>query len=89
MSGLVTYKFNSVNAERSLGFDRLNHDENMKNEIERLKSHRECSRLREKSILAKGAKRKYDRYVETEQAIMGNFQASTDEYLSQLMKERT
>lgn len=60
----------------------------MRSQIERLKSHRECSRLREKSILAKGAKRKYERYVETEQAIMGNFHTSTDEYLSQLMKER-
>lgn len=30
VSGLVTYKFHSVNAERSLGFDRINHDENMK-----------------------------------------------------------
>ncbi len=60
----------------------------MENDIASLRGNRECSRTRQKLIIAKGSKKRYERYLRTDQAIMGNFNSSTDDYLKDLIKQK-
>ena len=60
----------------------------MENDITSLKGNRECSRTRQKLIIGKSSKKRYERYIRTDQAIMSNFSSSTDDYLKDLMKQK-
>lgn len=65
--------------------DRL---QDMQNELSMLRRKRECSRAREKTILSRGSRRRYARELQTEQAILNGSPASTERYLSELVRSQ-
>jgi len=59
VSGLVTYNFHSVKAQRSLGLSKIDHDQIMIKSIAELEKRKNCGGIRNKKIMEKCSKIKY------------------------------
>lgn len=60
----------------------------MKNDLSTVRHRRECARAREKSILSRASKKKQERHLQTEEAILSNPLATTDQYLTSLLRSQ-
>ena len=87
MAGLVSYKFGSVNARKSLGLNRLNHEQRMVGELEAASQRQYCAIQRGDRILAKTSNRRFSKQQSTQEAIMNDTLTDTDTFLRGVVAE--
>lgn len=85
MSGLVTYKFSSVSAQRALA-GHLDRVQLMHSQLSSLRGKRECSRARQKAILARTSKQSCGRALRTESCAPADTAGSTERYLKEVRR---
>ena len=87
MAGLVSYNFDSANARKTLGLNKLSHEQRMVDQLVSASEHQYCAMERKDRILAKTSNRRFSKQKKNQEIIMKDFLTDTDNYLRSVIED--